>query len=170
MVVIGKEQSLWWGLYITVQSSIHIDEDVTNNDVVTNDLDEHVTNDCYEEEVGDDQNETHGETALVDCVDDGLESDLKYKNWKKTFGNKYFLKLARLQMRAHKFLCDPKQLSCRPWAVKAGPRMARVVTDQKLAQLQIFVTSNNKIVEIFSSVIASLEFSQKSSNQSCHHK
>ena len=80
MVVIGKEQSLWWGLYITVQSSIHIDEDVTNNDVVTNDLDEHVTNDCYEEEVGDDQNETHGETALVDCVDDGLESDLKYKN------------------------------------------------------------------------------------------
>ena len=53
---------------------------------------------------------------------------------------------------------------------QARPRMARVVTDQKLAQLQIFVTSNNKIVEIFSSVIASLEFSQKSSNQSCHHK
>ena len=54
---------------------------------------------------------------------------------------------------------------------QARPRMARVVTDQKLAQLQIFVTSNNKIVEIFSTVIAGLvEFSQKTSNQSCHHK
>ena len=73
------------------------------------------------EEVGDDQNETHGETALEGCVDDGLGSDLEIQilNFLKNKKCLYFPKLARLQMRAHKLLCDPKQLSC-GGQVKAG--------------------------------------------------